>query len=189
MVYRAYIMKEKKKNRRNNTKTVTTAAIFSALGVVFLYIGSLVDILDLTPCCRASLILVLSVIEGGGAVAWMIYASTSVISLLILPNKYPAVLYIFFAGLYPMVKSFAERFPRAVSAVIKLVFFNIVLTAIIYVSKNILHIPDDAFGFGKWILYPMCNVMLVIFDYMLTQLITLYNMKLRRRFRIDRLFF
>lgn len=180
-------MKQNNSNKKLHTKTITTAAIFSALGVVFLYIGSVFEFLDLTAAGIASLIIILAVIERGGSVPWLIYAVTSLLSALLLPNKYPALLYIFFAGLYPMVKSWAERCPRIVSWVIKLVFFNVVLTVILFLAKNLLHIPEDALMLEKG-MYLICNLMLIVFDYMLTLLITFYHQKLQRHFRLSGLF-
>ena len=41
-------MKRKSKTKRIQTRTITMAAVLSALGVAFLYIGSIFDFLDLT---------------------------------------------------------------------------------------------------------------------------------------------
>ncbi len=171
----------KRKKSGFGTKTVTMTAIFSALGVVFLYIGSIFDFLDLTAAMAASFIVVFAVIEGGGAVPWMIYTGTSVISLLLLPNKFPAVVYLFFAGLYPMVKSYSERLPRAAAMLIKLLFTNAMLTVIILIAKYLLAVPDDDLGL-RWTVYAACNAMIIIFDYLLTQLITVYQRRLRHVF-------
>ena len=135
-----------KKKNSFGTKTVTMTAIFSALGVVFLYIGSIFDFLDLTAAMAASFIVIFAVIEGGGVVPWMIYAGTAIISLLLLPNKYPAVIYLFFAGLYPMVKSYSERLSMPVALTIKLLFTNAMLTVIILIAKYLLAVPDDELG-------------------------------------------
>lgn len=170
-----------KKKNSFGTKTVTMTAIFSALGVVFLYIGSIFDFLDLTAAMAASFIVIFAVIEGGGVVPWMIYAGTAIISLLLLPNKYPAVIYLFFAGLYPMVKSYSERLSIPVALIIKLLFTNAMLTVIILIAKYLLAVPDDELGLRVTV-YIACNAMLIVFDYLLTQLITVYQKKLRRVF-------
>ena len=117
----------------------------------------------------------------------MIYAGTSAIALLILPNKFPAVVYLLFAGLYPIVKSWSERYSSLLSILIKLLFTNVTLTLIILIAKYLLAMPDDELGL-RWAVYLVCNVMVVIFDYLLTQLITVYQRKLRRIFRSDNVF-
>ena len=72
-------MKRKNKTKRIRTRTITMAAVLSALGVAFLYIGSIFDFLDLTAAAASSLIIVLAVMEGRGGIPWMIYAATSFI--------------------------------------------------------------------------------------------------------------
>lgn len=180
-------MKRKNKTKRIRTRTITMAAVLSALGVAFLYIGSIFDFLDLTAAAASSLIIVLAVMEGGGGIPWMIYAATSFIAALILPNKYPVLLYIFFAGLYPMVKSAAEKLPRIASAAVKLVFFNAVFTLIMLMGRYLLHLPEDEIGLDTAI-YVLGNLMLVAYDYLLTQLITLYQRKLRKMLRLGGMF-
>ncbi len=107
----------------------------------------------------------------------MIYAGTAIISLLLLPNKYPAVIYLFFAGLYPMVKSYSERLSMPVALIIKLLFTNAMLTVIILIAKYLLAVPDDELGLRVTV-YIACNAMLIVFDYLLTQLITVYQKKI-----------
>ena len=167
-------MKRKSKTKRIQTRTITMAAVLSALGVAFLYIGSIFDFLDLTAAAASSLIIVL-------------YAATSFLSALILPNKYPVLLYIFFAGLYPMVKSAAERLPRIVSAAVKLVFFNVMFTLIMLMGRYLLHLPEDEIGLDA-VIYILGNLMLVAYDYLLTQLITLYQRKLRKMLKLGGIF-
>ena len=180
-------MKKSSRKGRLGTRAVTMCAIFGALSVVLLYVGSVFEVLDLTSAGIASMIVTLAVIEGGGGIPWMIYAVTSVISALILPNKYPALLYIFFAGIYPIVKCAAERLPKLASFVIKLAFFNGVLTAIIFLATKLLGIPETDFDLGVW-LYPLMNLMFLLYDYMLTQLITFYLRRLRRLFHTSGIF-
>ena len=51
-------------------KYLTVSAMLSALGVVMLGLGSLVEVLDLTFAVIASLLTVYAVIEIGGAYPW-----------------------------------------------------------------------------------------------------------------------
>ena len=64
---------------------------------------------------------------------------------------------------------------------IKLLFTNAMLTVIILIAKYLLAVPDDDLGL-RWTVYAACNAMIIIFDYLLTQLITVYQRKLRRVF-------
>ena len=61
--------------------------MLAALGVVFLYIGSVVQVMDITMAVVASLCCTFAVIEFGGSYPWLVYAVTGVASLIVLPQK------------------------------------------------------------------------------------------------------
>ena len=86
--------------------------MLSALGVVLLYIGSLVEALDLSAAVLASLACIIAVIEYGKGAPWAVYGVTSVLSLILLPVKTPAAFYAIFFGFYPILKEKIERRPR-----------------------------------------------------------------------------
>ena len=107
------------------TKALTLSAVFSALGVVILSLGSLFELFDLTLTAVASLLIALAVIEIGSFWPFLIYAVTGVLSALLLPNKFPAVVYILFGGLYPIFKEMFERqHSMLIRWLLKLSFFN-----------------------------------------------------------------
>ena len=67
-----------------------------------LYLGSMVEVLDISMAVIASLICVFAVIEYGKGYPWLIFSVTAILSLLLLPNKFPAVVYGCFMGFYPI---------------------------------------------------------------------------------------
>ena len=171
---------------RKQTKYLTLSAMLCALGVILLSLGSLVEVLDITTAVLASLLCVYAVIEMGGAYPWLIWLVTSLLSLLLLPQKTPALFYALLAGFYPIVKEKMERLARPVSWVLKLA---------------VLHISLGAICLGLWIFFPsfldMENmkwmpialylasvVCFILYDYALSHVITFYLLKLRHRFRI-----
>ncbi|MBQ7348147.1 MAG: hypothetical protein IJW55_09320 [Clostridia bacterium] len=171
---------------RKRTKYLTVSAMLAALGVVFLMLGSLIEVLDITVAVLASILCIYAVIEMGGAYPWLIWLVTSVLSLLLLPQKTPALFYTFFAGFYPILKEKLEKLKRPVSAVLKIVVFHLCLGLIVLVMK--LFLPDQlVFDGMEWLpiaLYVMCLVCFVLYDFALTQVITFYLVKLRKRFGI-----
>ena len=68
-----------------NTKKLAFSAIISSLAVVFLYIGALFDVLDLSVAALASLCVLWVMVEFGTRWALSVYAVTSVLALLRLP--------------------------------------------------------------------------------------------------------
>ena len=81
------------------TKKLALCSMLSALGCALLLIGCVSDIFDLTFSCAASLIIVFAVIELKGPYPLLIYLVTGLVSLLILPVKFLAIIYLLFSGI------------------------------------------------------------------------------------------
>lgn len=161
--------------------------MLSALGVIFLYIGSVFNILDLTMAAIASIIVVFAVIEIGGGYPYAIYLVTAVLSLLLLPEKFTALLYALFSGIYPVAKAAFERLHPVISWILKFSLFNTGLLLLIVVSRYILHLPDTGLDFTV-VVFGLANLTFFLYDIALTRLITLYIVKLRRRLGFKDLF-
>lgn len=163
------------------TKRIALCAMLTALGVVLLAAGSIFQTLDLTMAALASLCVVFAMIELGGREALFIYLATSLLAILIVPQKLIAAEYALFAGLYPLIKSFAERLRTVLSWGVKLLFANLSLTVIILVSKLLFSLPVE----GGWLIaltYLLVNVTIIVFDIALTRLISFYYTRLQSRF-------
>lgn len=173
-------------NRRpfNKTKVLAVCSLFSALGVIILYMGALIEVIDLSMAFIASLIVMAAVIELGGMYPWLIYAVTSALSLLLLPNKFCALVYFGFAGFYPILKEKFERVKGIPCLVFKFAAFNICLLAMWGVTAA-LSLPVT-FGLPVWALALVLNGLFVLFDVTLTRLITAYVYEWRRKFKIDK---
>lgn len=168
-------------------KYLTVSAMLSALGVVMLGLGSLVEVLDLTFAVIASLLTVYAVIEIGGAYPWLIWIVTSVVALLILPLKTPVLFYALLTGYYPILKQKIERRMARVPAwTFKMSVFAISLAVIVAVMW--LFAPTLLETTGGWIVIATTVVLAVLsfilYDICLTKLITIYFLKLQKRFRI-----
>ena len=169
------------KNRKR-TRRLAISAILSALGVVILYLGALVEVLDLSVAVIASFLCVLAVIEMGGAYPWLIYAVVSILSLVLLPVKTAAVTFALFAGCYPIVKAYYERLSALFSWILKLVHFNLSLA--IMITLALLFTPDAAGPFLIGATALLGNLFFVLYDIALTRVISLYYGRLRDRLRI-----
>jgi hypothetical protein len=170
------------------------------LGVVTLFLGAMIETLDLSMAALSSFFCIFAVIELGGAYPWLIYAVTSVLSIILMPYSLGGWFYLLFFGFYPILKEKIEASKRPISWGIKLIVLNIALicgTFIAYFlifgkleSKSFF----DAFLFvfggektGKWVAvgtYALFNGVFVLYDVALTRLITFYVFKLRKKFKI-----
>ncbi len=161
------------------SKKIALAAIFSALGVLILLLGSIITVLDLTMVALASLLVMLAVIEIGGAYPYLIWLVTGFLSLLLLPDKFAALLYLIFGGIYPIFKAMFERLHYVVAWILKLSCFNTLLILLIIFCNYIFMLPETELGFTIPV-FALCNLVFVLYDIATTQLITLYLIKMRK---------
>lgn len=96
------------------TKIIAEGGMLAALSTVILFMGTIIDALDLSCAVLAGFAVLAMRIRHGRTGAFAVYCATAAISFLMLPNKIPAVLYVFYGGLYPMLKPEIERIRSAV---------------------------------------------------------------------------
>lgn len=168
-------------------RCLTLSAVFVALGVVILYVGALVEVLDLTLAALASFLVLFAAMEMGQGFPLMIYLCTALLSFLLLPSKVPAVLYALLLGFYPLIKFPVERLHPVLSWLLKLLFCNAALTAVIWIVAFVLGVPDSGFSFALPV-YALANLTYILYDIAASRLITAYARVWRRRFRVDRFF-
>ncbi len=176
-----------KKKEIKKSKKIALCAVFSALGVVLLYMGAIIEVLDLSAAAIASMLCVIVISEIGGAYPWLVYAVTSLLSLLLLPNKFGALIYACMAGYYPMLKAKIEQLrSNGLRLLFKIGFFNLSMTAIILFAKFVFTLP----GLTKLYiiaLYVIGNVTFIVFDIALSMLIRAYFVKYRKMLRIEKI--
>lgn len=162
------------------------SAILSALSVVLIFLSSM-TFLDLTLVMIASFAIVFAVIELNSKYPLLIYSVTSVLSLLIVPNRSTALFYVIIFGYYPMMKAIFERMHYIVAWVLKLSTFNTSVILMIVFSKYILHLDDIGIEYDIIVLL-LANITFVLYDFLITRLTILYFVKLRTRFKIGNYF-
>ena len=175
----------KKQKKRSIAKDIAFSAILCALGTVLLFLGSILEIIDITMAALASFLIVISMIEIGGYMPYLVFGCTSVLSFLLLPNKSAALFYVLFFGFYPILKRFLEKPKPFFSWVIKLVFFNISL-CIYYILAKFVIITD--LGNMEILMFFLMNFIFVTFDIALTLFVTAYVRKYRKVLRLDKFF-
>ncbi len=173
-------------NTRKQIKYLTVSAMLCALGVIILALGSVIEVIDLSVAVIASLLCVWAVIEMGGIYPWMIWIVTSIVGLLLLPLKTPALFYAVAFGFYPMIKELAEKRSRLVSWIIKIVTFHACMALMFF--GLYLFFPAVLEGSMQPLillgLYLLSLAVFIIYDIALSRLISIYVFKFRRRFQL-----
>ena len=168
------------KNKKT-TKLLTVSAMLSALGVITLAIGAVFQSLDLTTAALAAFFCIYAVIEMGDPYPWMIWAVTSFLGILLLPQKSPAVMFLFI-GCYPIVKAKLERLPIWICRILKLVVFH-AMAGLFLLTVHIFF-PDELMLSLGWMLlasYVIAVGTFAVYDYALSKVITLYLLRFRQR--------
>lgn len=157
------------------------ASILSALGVVVVWLGSVIEVLDLSAVAIASFAIAFAHIELKGYYPYLIYVTTSALLLIIMPIKAATLMYVCFGGVYPTVKLFAERAVKPMCILIKGVSF-VVLVALGGLGMYL--IGDPFLSMGTWYIVGLgvlALVTLVVYDYALTVVISFYTFRLRKK--------
>ncbi len=175
----------------NKTRKTTISAALTALIVVVLWLGSLVEVLDLTTIFIAGLFLAFSVIELEGNWKWMIYTASAILALVLLPNKFVGVEYVLL-GVTVILKSYYERRSNILSWVLKFITFNVLFGVVIALFYLVLGMPfqDEVIlgiTFSAYlipaILLFLGNICFLLYDILLSRLISIYYYKYRDRVR------
>lgn len=169
---------------RNNKKikSITFSGLTIALIVVLMFMASIVDVLDYTISAICGILVTFILVEFGTAPALSVYAGASILSLLLVPNKINAILFLAFCGWYPFVKRYLERLRGFVQLVSKLLVFNASLAVIYFITKAVLLIE----GVTVWWLVALvllANFTFLLYDVLITRLIWLYVNKYRKNFK------
>ena len=162
------------------TGKIALGGICTALAVIFMFGASFVPGIELTLYLISSLFTAAMVIEAGAAGGLTVFAASSLLGLILVPNKLALVPYIFCFGYYAVLKLYIEKIKSGVLQIIlKVIYFAAVLLIGLLVFKSVLtagiHMPDWPVG-G---LIAAGLVMMILYDYVMTFLINWY----RRRFK------
>ena len=166
------------------TKKITLSAMLTALGVVIMLLGAVIEALDLSVGAIASLIVVFVFIEIGKPYHFLVWICTSLILALVYPGSAMWIEYLLIFGIYPIMKAYIEKLPRWSWWPVKLAYINSVVAFLAFGMEKILGIPFfEEEGKGMMIAFwVLLNVAFVMYDIFLRTLIRVYMLKYRERF-------
>lgn len=153
--------------------------ITAALSVVLMFTTGIIPVLTYAIPLACGVLLVVLVIEIGSKFAFSVYAAVALLSIFLVADKESAVMYAMFFGYYPIVKAFFEKhFKGTVCWIFKFLLFNAAVIAAYFLTTRILGIPFEEMGsLGKYtpfVLLAAGNFIFLLYDNLLTNLITLY---------------
>ncbi len=156
--------------------------MFSALSVVLLFLGTMLDILDITVAAACSLISVMVIKEAGIRYTLFMYFASSVLTFLLMPSSSAVIYYISFFGYYPILSNRLSKLPKLFSKLLSFVIFNVIMVADFLLFTKIFGIAGEPF----WMYIALIvtgNIFFAAYDYALPAFNFIYEKKLRKKFR------
>ena len=168
---------------KHKSTQVAVGGMASGLCLLLMFMTGMIPFSEYSLPTLAGLVLIAVSEELGRSTALIVYGAVSLLSLLLAPSKEAAILFVFFFGHYPVVKTLLEGKlrPKAIRWAVKLVLFNGLVVLAYLVVIYLLGIPDilDEFGsFGRYsalVLLVLGNVFFVVYDYTVGNLIEVYR--------------
>lgn len=120
------------------------------------------------------------IIEYNTGAGWLFYAATSLLSFAIVPDKLEILPYVFFFGIYGLIKFYIELIKNIVfEYILKLFYFNICLFAAWYLVK-LVFAAVIAVKLPLWALIAVLETGFLVYDYAYTLFIVYYRQSLRK---------
>ena len=174
------------------TKKLTLSAACVALGAIFMVVGGMIEVLDLTAVALSSVIVAFVFIELGSPYTWLVWLTTSLITALLSFARPMWMLYFLCFGLFPILKGYIERLPRWTWLLLKLIFANLAMLLAMLGCEFILGIPfiaegEDFFGLPLHAIYivfaVLLNIAFIAYDIFLGVMVRFYMYRLRDKFK------
>ncbi len=165
--------------RNNNTKIVSFCGIISALSIFLIFLGTLIDILDLTSVAASSFLAYIVINTYGYKWGFALFSTVSLVTLCFFPGKFAPLIYILF-GFYPFIKKLIEKLfkSEAIRWIIKLILFNLIFSVFLFFAKELLF-TEDILENSAFIWYSLAfafvNIYVVLFDIVCSRLIIKYK--------------
>ncbi len=168
--------------RRSKAVQVAYPAVLGALAVALVYLASLAPTGRWGIVALGGLLPAAAVISVGLKAGFLCWAGASILTFLLTPDKFCALLFAALFGLYPMVKSLAEGLKkRPAELLVKLAFFNASFTLIyLTMAEAVAGSLPAVLGSSLWALYPAANIVFALYDYGFSRLIAAYVARVRR---------
>ncbi|WP_394272805.1 hypothetical protein [Butyricicoccus sp.] len=158
--------------KQDKTRRLTFCAIMTALGVLFLMMGSMMPGMRVAFTAIAGVVAALAVVQGNLAYGLLTVVATAILSALIVPAKEIALLYATFFGPYALVKNLIERLHKLpLEWVLKLLFCGSVAMLLFTFADSVLAMVPAVLASHIWLFLPVVLVVFAAYDIVFSKLI------------------
>ncbi|MCL2044908.1 MAG: hypothetical protein FWG88_00795 [Oscillospiraceae bacterium] len=165
------------------TWKLALSSIFVALSVTVICIAGFIPTGQLGIVAFSSILVAAAVIEIGMLESICIYGASAILGMLLAADKFSPLIYIFFFGYYPIIKTLIERINNLFyRCFLKLLSFNLALFIFMLLFENLLMMPQIK-NTNKWIVHVLTSGIFALFDYGYSKLIWFYIERVSKSLR------
>lgn len=168
--------------KKNKTYKITLGGICLALTLILMFAGSVVPSIELTLYALSSVFTAIMIIETGIGGGILVFIGASILGFILMPDKIALLPYIAFFGYYGILKYFIEKLPKAaIQMLVKIIAFSAVLSTMLFFFKELLFGAISLPDISVILLMLLGIVMFILYDFIFSLIINIYNERIRRR--------
>ncbi len=177
--------RKKRKESSREVLKISICGLLSALTYVFLTLGSVIEALDFSAVMLASFPILFCMIEMGTKYASLTWLVSSLVSFLILPgSRFPALLYFFFGGMYPILKPYFQKLKKPFPLIAKIAYIAVDFVTVYFLSAWMFPDNEEAELIMGIILAVLAVITFFMYDFLLGKIAEMYFWKWRKMLRI-----
>lgn len=156
---------------------VAIGGLSAAICLLLMFMTGLIPLSSYIFPSMAGIVLIAVAQENGNRSAVLVYVVTSLLALMIVPDREAVILFIMLLGYYPILKPKIECNPLLVRLFLKLLLLNISVISFYFVLKYLFAMPDMAEGlkYGAYTLLILANLTFFLYDHLVGQLMRIYT--------------
>lgn len=162
--------------------------IVASVSIVLMMLIAVFPFMEYALPAAAGALIIFMVIETDKKWAFGVYCSVAFLSIILVPNKEIAIMYLAFFGYYPIIKALIEEKTSAIVGLIikTAIFVAAMVSSYAFMMKFMGVTIDETEEFGKYaipVLLGMGTVAFVLYDFALSKIVMLYLMKWQKHFK------
>ncbi|MEF9866081.1 MAG: hypothetical protein RR848_07010 [Oscillospiraceae bacterium] len=171
---------------RSESKKIALCGITGGLAATLMLMGGILPFATFCAPAIAGILIVPVAIEYGKKIGMVLYLAIGILSIVLVPDKEMALIFIFLLGYYPLLKAILEHMHKKLLCILaKFAVFNVSVLSmygLILLIFPMGYITEDFSGGGFWfaaVLLLMGNITFFIYDLAITRVIAVYCISIR----------
>ena len=167
---------------KKEIKNISLSAIFSALIVVIILLGTFVEMIDITAAAICSVAVCVILMEAKKKYAFLVFLTSSVLCMIFAPLSTATLYFIGFFGYYPIIRQLIAKLPKFIRKIISFSVFNTSMILLLLVFKAVFAMTEEPV-YMYFLLIAVLNLFFFSFDYFMDIFPIIYIKKIRTKIK------